>query len=307
MMDLSLLLVVLFFGLLAVTVPWTRAAVVAWLVCLLGSLALALAPWPVRALLAPIAFGWLLIVWFPGRSPIGPLTERERGCQQAVLDVSRAAREAFEHIRLAETLPALLARVEAIDPPNERWAVVQTAQILDLRADPPQVGVGEGTDRLLSWPWRDALDARIVPLRLRIDDAIRTRRLRRRGLPGFDDMPRSMRYDYYFLRPLARRLAALGGRPVTQPDRIEASRALAALGRQVRPADRELARVRDLLLDARELELELESGIRPMDPSARDRLASLTDEAARAWSDLEREDPARVAQQVGDPFHPFGG
>lgn len=44
-----------------------------------------------------------------------------------------------------------------------------------------------------------------------------------------------------------------------------------------------------------------------MDPSARDRLASLTDEATRAWSDLEHEDPARVGQRVGDPFHPFGG
>lgn len=67
-MGLSPLLVFLYFAWLAFLLPWTRAAVAAWLVCLVVSLVPTVTPWPFRALLAPMALGWLPVQSIPGRS-----------------------------------------------------------------------------------------------------------------------------------------------------------------------------------------------------------------------------------------------
>lgn len=295
MFGLVVLAILVFFGLIAVLVPWTRLAVLAWLASLVLMIVLALSPWPVRGLSSLIALGWTLVIWFPDRSPFGPLSAPERACQEVVLSVSREAREAYEAGRLERVLPALLDRIDAIEPPNTRWKAVKAAQSLDLRADPPQLGFGDATDRLVSWPWRDALDARIIPLRLRIDDAFRSRRLRRNPPPGFDDVLQGMRYDYFFLRPLAKRLATVRGRddwPARLPEAFE----LIALGRSVRAPGRSWAHVRDLFLETEELELE--AATRLLHPTERERLVGLIDEARAAWEDLERREGAVLLRQA---------
>jgi hypothetical protein len=286
----------LFHGWIAVVVPWTRIAVAAWVVSLPVVIVLVALPWPQRLLAVPIELAWAFVLLFPDRSPVGPLWGRERACQDVVKRVSGRARAAYGSGTLGETLPALLADVKAIDPPDPRWAAVKSAQLLDLRADPPQVGVGTATQRLLSWPWRDALDQRIVPLRLRIDDAMRARRLRRNALPAFEDLTRAMRYDYFFLRILVARMNELRERSDWPTRWSDEFAQLLALGREVRAPDEHWARVRDLALEVQDLERT--SASRMLGAGELERLTVVSGEARRAWDDLERDDPSRVAQQV---------
>jgi hypothetical protein len=150
---IALALAVFFLVSIAVCVPWTRAAVIAWFLSALLLAATDLMvrpPYALRLAVVLLCATWLLIILFPARSPFGPLSRAERACQAVVLGVSAGARAAYQANTLAAQRATFIAELDALDPPNELWRAVKTAQLLDLRADPPQVGIGDATRCALS-------------------------------------------------------------------------------------------------------------------------------------------------------------
>jgi hypothetical protein len=275
---------------IARVVPWTTAAVIAWVasVPLLAAPVLLSHPGVLRFGAVPVALAWGLIIFFPDRSPLGPLSGAERACQQVVRAVSAGARTAYTDHTLADQRAIFIADLEALEPPNDLWRVVKRAQLLDMRADPPQVGIGDATHRLVSWPWRVAVDHRVVQLRLRLDDAVRARRLRRVRLPGFDDMTTVMRYDYYFLRAIVARFDDLKTREGGLLRWHEEAAALMSLNADVHPPNAAWTRLRDMILEIHGLELK--GADADLNGSERERLAVLADETRRAWTALEQRD-----------------
>jgi hypothetical protein len=288
--ELQLLAAVAYLALIAACVPWTRTAVTAWLVTipLLVVPALLALAMPLRLEPILVAAVWGLVIYFPNRSPFGPLSRPEMECHEVVHRVSAGARAAYRANTLLEQRATFIADLETLDPPNDLWRLVKTAQILDLRADPPQVGVGDATKRLASWPWRVALDHRIIPIRLRLDDAVRARRVRDQSYPGFDDMTTATRYDYYFLRTLAARFEDLRTREGGLSRWHDEAVALLSLGRAVDPPSAAWTKVRNLVLEI--LELELLSETTALGAAQLDRLAIAAKEAKQNWADLERQD-----------------
>src|SRR4051794_36835498 len=248
---------VLFLVGIAWCVPSTTAAVIAWVssVPLLAVPVLLTHPGVLRFEALPVGLAWGLVILFPDHSPIGPLSAAERTCQRVVRPVSAGARGAYLDHTLADQAPTFIADLEALEPPNDLWRVVKRAQLLDLQSDPPQVGVGDATQRLVSWPWRVAVDHRLVPLRLRMDDASRARRLRRLERPGFDDMTRVTRYDFFFVQPMTARFESLKAREGGLLRWQDEAAALIDLNADVRPPNTAWTRVRDLIVETHELEL----------------------------------------------------
>jgi hypothetical protein len=292
---IQLALSLLLLALIAVQVPWTRAAVIAWLasIPLLCLAALMTQPGILRVLVVVVDLGWILVLLFPLRSPIGPLSRAERACHAVVHDVSAAARTAYLEHTLAEDRTALIAKLEALQPPDELWLTVKSAQLLDLRADPPQVGVGDATSRLVTWPWRVALDRRIVPVRLRLDDAIRALRLRRDPLPTFDALTRAMRYDLFFLRLITARLEDLGAREGGLLRWREEAAAILSLCREVRPPNKSWTKLRDLVIEIEGMELEAVQTA--LSAAQEERLAIARDAARQAWVALREQEPRGLA------------
>ena len=293
---IALALAVFFLVSIAVCVPWTRAAVIAWFLSALLLAATDLMvrpPYVLRLAVVLLCATWLLIILFPARSPFGPLSRAERACQAVVLGVSAGARAAYQANTLAAQRATFIAELDALDPPNELWRAVKTAQLLDLRADPPQVGIGDATVRLVPWPWQVALDRRLVPLHRWLDDAIRARRLRRHPRPGFDEMTSVMRYDYFFLRILEARLEEVKTREGGLPRWHEEAAALMALGGEVRAPNASWTRLRDLVLEA--YGLELRGATTDLSTAEQERLAIAADEARHAWVDLEQRDARGLA------------
>jgi len=284
-----------FLVLIAIVVPWTPAAVIAWLVSvpLLLLWPLMVPPGALRLEVIPVAVAWGLIISFPDWSPLGPLSKAERACHKVILGVSAGARAAYRADTLAERRADFIAELEALDPPNELWRVVKTAQLLDMRADPPQVGVGDATQRLVSWPWRVALDHQIVLVRLRLDDAFRARRLRRHPRPGFDDMTSVLRYDYFFLRLVVARFDDLKAREGGLLQWNEEAAALLTLSGEVRPPNANWTKLRDVTLEIQSVEVKAAST--DLDDVERERLAIAIDEARRAWVELEQRDGRGLA------------
>ena len=280
---------------IAVVVAWTPAAAVAWLVSVPLFIAFALLPLPLplRLGIATCAFAWCAILLFPERSPIGPLSRSEWAMQRVIRHVSVAAREAFLASRIADTLPALIGELDASEPPNEMWHTVKAAQLLDLRADPPQVGVGDATQRLVSWPWRAALDHRVLRARIRLQDALRARKLRHIERPGFDDMTSSMQYDYYFLKNAWHRFNALEARDGGLADSHEEARALVALIAAVRPPSDDWAIVRDLTVEVQALQLK--AATESLSRGENDRAVVAGEELRVRWSQLSRRDAQGMA------------
>ena len=236
---------------------------------------------------------WGIVIVFPERSPFGPLSTKERACQRVVLGVSAGAREAYRAGTLAERRMTFIDELEALDPPNDWWRSVKAAQLLDMRADPPKVGVGDATQRLVTWPWRVALDHRIIGPRLRLEDAIRARRLRRNPRPGFEEMTTSLRYNYYFLRIVLNRFADLRTREGGLSRWHDNAAALLELAREVRAPTSGWARLRDLIVEIHGGELKASST--ELNPAEQERLAITTEEASRAWLEMERRDAAGLA------------
>jgi hypothetical protein len=281
-------------------VPWTAAAVVAWLVTapVLVTSALVGLPSLLRIAVAMLVVAWGAILAFPERSPIGPLTRAEWASQRAIKSVSAGARAAYQTGALGDRQADFVARLEALEPPNDLWRAVKTAQLLDLRADPPQVGVGDATNRLVTWPWRDATDHRLVRLRRRLEDAQHARRLRHILHPGFDDMTSSMRYDYFFLRNLWIRFDGLksrdGGLRLWHDDAL----ALAALAEAVRPPDDRWRRLRDLTVEIQGLELKAAAGV--LSAVQQDRLKAAGDDLREGWAKVSHRDARDLPPATGD-------
>jgi len=290
-----LVISIAFLVLVADVVPWTAAAVVAWLVTVPLFVASAIVPLPVplRVATAALAFAWGAILLLPERSPIGPLSRAEWATQRVIRLVSAAGREAYQAGTLGDRRADLIAQLEACKPPNDAWRAATTAQMLDLRADPPQVGVGDATNRLVSWPWRVALDHRILPVRIRIDDAVRVRKLRHLQRPGFEDMTSSMRFDYYFLRHAWVRFDDLRARDGGLRRWHEEATALSALVASVHPPDRRWAMLRDLTVEVQALELE--AAIDDLSAADQDRLRTAGDELRETWAALSRHDARGLA------------
>lgn len=288
LLGISFVLLVL----IAIVIPWTRAAVVLWLVTapswVAGALLFSHAPLVLRAFVALLVIAWAAILFFPERSPIGPLSRAESSCQRVIKGVSAAAREAYEGRTLGDRRADLVAELEALQPPNDLWRAVKTAQLLDLRADPPQVGVGDATDRLVTWPWQDALDHRILRVRLRLDDALRARRLRHIANPGFDDMTSSMRYAYLFIGNLWRRFEALEGREGGLKDDHDEAAALIALGAVVRSPNARWGQVRDLSIEI--MTLELKAATADLGPPEQERLLMARNDLGQMLAELSARD-----------------
>jgi len=294
---IALALNLVFLAGVAIVVPWTAAAVAAWLVsAAVLAAALLVHPNLLRfGVDAPVVVAWSLVIFFPTHSPFPPLSAAERAFHEAIHRVSAGARSGYHANTLTAQREALVAELKVLDPPDERWRLVQRAQLLDLSADPPQVGVGDATHRLVTWPWRVALDQRIVPVRLRLDDAIRARRLRRHPLPGFDEMTTVLRYDHYFLRNLTARFADLRQRDGGLHRWRDEAAALLSLGGAVPPPTASCERLRDLVLEIHGLELK--AAIADLSAEELDRLAIAADQAQAAWVELEaREANWRAAR-----------
>jgi hypothetical protein len=263
--------------LIAAVVPWTRRAVLVWSVSLPLLTWLLVQPWPARLFAVLGGAGWLAVILLPDWSPIGPLSSAQRRSHSVVKRASVAAREADLAMGGKRVLAGLVAELRALDPPDHLWRVAVAAQILDLGADPPQTGIRRGKDRLVSWPWRVALDQRIVPFRLRLDDAVRARRARRALQPGFEDLPASLRYDLFFLHPVVTRFAGLHRNPGGLAGSLATATAFLDLARAVPAPDGAWSGVRDSVLDA--LSLELRGGD--------DLLGQTRRLAEDRWHDLE--------------------
>ncbi len=242
---LGLAAVVLLHGLVAAVVPWTRRAVVVWSATLPLLMWLIVQSGPVRFLALLGIAGWLAVIFLPERSPIGPLSSAQRRCHAVVKRVSATAREADLAADGTRIIAGLVAELRALEPPDDPWRLVVAAQILDLEADPPQIGVRGATDRLLPWPWRTALDQRIVPFGLRLADRVRAWRSRRAVRPDFDGLPSQLRYDMYFLHAVVARFAGLHRRPgglAGSARRGDTTRRTGASGASTRPRMGEGAR-----------------------------------------------------------------
>ena len=276
-----------FFAVFALTLPPTRPGIACWLASLFALVWLTLQPGQAPRLVAfGIWLAWIVLDQLGDRVPLLAWgTAAERRCQAVILRCSRAAREAYLAGRLDVVVAGLVADLEALEAPPGPWQAVRAAQLLDLRADPPQVGVGDATERLAPWPWRVALDRRTVQFQTRIRDAVRGRRARRLALPGFDELPSDRQYDSYFLRILAARFKRLadadGGLVHAEPE----AAALIALGREVAAPDAAWGRLRDLVVER--LGLELRAATQGLDPAAQDRLRIVDEEVFARWSQLE--------------------
>jgi hypothetical protein len=279
-------------GLVARYVVWTRSAVVAWLLSCLWLAATDFVPhmpYALRLTGIPVVAGWAFVMFYPNWSPFGPLSGAERRCQKVVHRVSAGARAAYQAGTLAAERATFIADLEALDPPNDLWRLVKAAQLLDLRADPPQVGVGDATVRLVPWPWQDALDHRLLSIHRRLDDTIRARRLKRHPRPGFDEMPSGMRYDRYFLRILVARLSEVKAREGGFAEWPDEAAALLELGRDVRPPNATWARLRNLVLEVYGLELRGARG-EDLTPAELERFSIAEDTLRHDWEAQERHE-----------------
>jgi len=276
--------------LIAKAVAWTAAAVVAWLVSVPLFIASALIPLPlpVRIATTALALAWCLILLFPERSPIGPLSRAEWATQRVIRHVSAAAREAYLAGTLGGIRSDLIAQLDDCEPPNDAWRTAKAAQMLDLRADPPQVGAGDATKRLVSWPWRVALDHRVLPIRIRIQDAMRARKLPHVERPGFDDMTSSMQYDYYFLKNAWHRFEDLRALEGGLGRRQDEARALIDLIAAVSPPEDGWATLRDLTVELQGLELKAATD--GVSPAERARMLVAGQELRDGWLALSRRD-----------------
>ena len=278
---------------IAPLVAWTRptlaallASVVVFAVCLSlpGSL--------LRLTALPLVLAWFAFILRPDHSPLAALVGSQRRTHEVIHRISRYAREAYLAGRLDALLPALVAELERLEAPDEDWELVRRVQLADLRATPPQVGVGDRTDRLVMWPWRLALDARIVGPRRRFDDWLRRRRLRWNPPPSFDALPSELRYDFFFLRPLARRFgvaveaASSGGDGRAVSD----ARELLDLARAAPTPSAAWSGVRDALVSVMAAEIAAVADARRDEDGAR-RLAARA-EVMAAWSRQEAADGA---------------
>ncbi len=210
---------------------------------------------------------------------------------------SAAGREADPAADGTQIFAGLVTGLRALEPPDGLWRLVVAAQILDLEADPPQIGAQGATDRLLSWPWRVALDQRIVPFRLRLDDAVRARRSRRAARPDFDGLPSELRYDMFFLRAVGARFEGLRTRPGGLAGSLGEATRLVDLARAVRAPDARWARVRDMVVDVMTLELGRVTAGRGDDGSGR--IDETRDRARRLWQELEDAATAGWTSKIG--------
>ncbi len=288
--------------LIAIVVPWTRAAVILWLVTAPSWVATTVlvshAPVALRVAVALLVIVWAVILFFPDRSPIGPLSRAERACQKVISGVSAGARAAFEAQTLPDQTAGFIAELEGLEPPNDLWRTVKTAQLLDLRADPPQVGIGDATDRLVTWPWQDALDHRILRVRLRLDDALRARVLRHIPRPGFDDMTSSMRYAFLFIGNLWRRFEDLQAREGGLKANYDEAAALAALGASVRPPNTRWGKARDLTVEI--MGLELKAATAGLDAPEQERLLTARNDFGQTLADLSARDLVAAPEAADD-------
>lgn len=266
--------------------PWTRQAVAAWCAALAALLWLeAQHGWPPH--IAAIGI-WLAValLFVPDRSPLRSWgSAPERRCHEVMHRVSKEAREAHLAGRLDQVLGGLVSDLEALDPPAGPWRPAREAQLLDLRARPPQVGAGGATDRLAPWPWRVALDHRIIGARRRLDDALLRWRARRLDRPGWDDLPSVQRYDHFFLRVLTTRFRRLmdgeGGLVASEQE----AAALISLAREVATPGADWSRLRDLVVER--YEMELRGATEGLTPKELDRLRVVADASLGLWGELE--------------------
>jgi hypothetical protein len=284
------------FAWFARTLPWTRPAVASWCAALVTLLWLQARPGRPPNIAAICVWLAVALLFLPDRSPLRAWgSAAERRCHEVMHRVSREAREAHLAGRLGEVLAGLVADLEALDPPDGPWRPARAAQLLDLRGRPPQVGVGDSTDRLAPWPWRVALDRRIVRPRVWLDDAVRRRRAGRLDRPGWDDLPSDQRYDAFFLRVLTARFLRLqdgaGGLEAAAPE----GAALISLAREVGAPDAGWARVRDLVVER--LDLELRGATVGLAPEELDRLRAVAEESVALWGQLEEGSQPRLASR----------
>ena len=283
---LGIAAVVLLHGLVAAVVPWTRRAVLVWLVSFPLLTWLWFQTGPVRLLAPLVGAAWLAVIFLPERSPIGPLSSAQRRCHAVVKRASVTAREADLTAGGTRIIAGLVAELRALEPPDDPWRQAVAAQILDLEADPPRIGVRGATNRLLPWPWRTALDQRIVPFGLRLGDRVRARRSRRAVRPGFDDLPSQLRYDLFFLHAVVARFAGLHRRPGGLAGSLSEAMALLELARAVRAPDAVWSKMRDSVLVALSLELSSVAG-GPGDDRTDELLAQTRERVEGRWHDLE--------------------
>jgi hypothetical protein len=263
---------------------WTWRMAALWALSLVVVTWLSVQPWPMRSLALVAAAGWLVMIFVADRSPLGELVGPEREWQDTIHGVSARAREDDAAGRLdPPTLASRIWELERLDPPPGPWALAVAAQLLDLRARPPQTDAPGATDRLVAWPWRAALDSRLIPPRLWLRDAVRRRHMRTLETIEYDRVTREVQYDIYFLRVAGRRFAALRQAEGGLAGNLDEARAVIALLRYVSPPARRWASVRDRLAEVLELEVQDVEGGR-----VAERHAAMSAELMEHWMSLER-------------------
>ncbi len=243
---------------IAPLVPWTRPTLAALLAsAVVFAFCLSLPGGLLRLTAVPLVLAWFAFILRPDRSPLAALVGRQRRTHEVIHRISRDAREAYLAGRLDAVVPTLIADLQQLETADSEWELVRRCQLADLRAKPPQVGVADRTDRLVVWPWRVALDARVVGSRRRFDDWRRRRRLRWDPPPSFDALPSELAYDLFFLRPLARRFNEVVVRAVAgDAQAASEARELLELGGSVATPNAAWAGVRDAVLSVMDDELD---------------------------------------------------
>ncbi len=290
-------------GVLCVGARGTRTwpTLLAWL--LTGALPLASSLGSLVALrvLAAVVFCafWGLALGWPSRLGLTGLTIREQACDQALRRLSSEARAAVAasgdwEPRLSEIRRSL----EALEVPDVAWGEVRDALVLDLLARPPAVGRGvTQTPRLVWWPWRAAVDRRIVGAEF--TDALS--QLRRPPTGDADTRSAEARYDE-FLRIVAGRISdyvpkELGPGATTPrfPPPPEADR-LVRLVEEAPAPNGTWRAVRDALVAV--LSLELEAAATRVEAEWLDRFESARCDLESRWQAAGAVRPGRLGSPL---------